>query len=103
MAIIELARVCPSTALAFSVNNGVFCWPVEHFGNEEQKGKFLAPAARGEMLGAFCLTEPDAGSDATAIVTKADEDDGGFIINGTKAWVTHGGIAGAYIVIRHNR
>jgi len=99
VAIMELAAVCPSTAITLSVTNGVFCWPVEKFGTEEQKKKYLEPAASGEMLGGFCLTEPNAGSDASNISTKAIEDGDDFIINGTKAWVTNGGQCGAYVVM----
>ena len=99
VAIMEIARVCPSTAITLSVTNGVFCWPVEQFGSEEQKQKFLTPAASGEMLGGFCLTEPDAGSDASSLLVKAHEDGDDFLIEGTKAWVTNGGEAGAYVVM----
>lgn len=99
VAIMELAAVCPSTAITLSVTNGVFCWPVETFGTDEQKNEFLTPAASGEMLGGFCLTEPNAGSDASNLSTKATEDGDDFIIEGTKAWVTNGGQAGAYVVM----
>jgi alkylation response protein AidB-like acyl-CoA dehydrogenase len=99
LAIIELAKVDASTAITLSVNNGVYCWPVENFASPEQKEKFLRPAASGETLGAFCLTEPDAGSDAANISTKATQDGEYYVLEGTKAWVTNGGVAGLYVVI----
>jgi butyryl-CoA dehydrogenase len=99
IALMETAAVCPATALSLSVHNGVFCYPVLKFGTEEQKDRFLRPAAGGEFLGAFCLSEPDAGSDASNLIVKAVEDGVSFVIEGTKAWVTHGGLAGAYIVM----
>ncbi len=99
LAVIELASVCASTAITLSVNNCVFCWPLQTFGNAEQKERFLKPAARGDFLGAFCLTEPNAGSDATNLSVKAVEDGSDFVIEGTKAWVTNGGVAGAFIVM----
>ena len=99
LVISELASVCASTAITISVTNAVFCWPVMAFGNDEQKERFLKPAAQGEFLGAFCLTEPDAGSDAGNIGTKAVEDGEHFVLEGTKAWVTNGGVAGAFVVM----
>ena len=99
LAVIELASVCASTAITLSVNNCVFCWPLQTFGNAEQKERFLKPVARGDFLGAFCLTEPNAGSDATNLSVKAVEDGSDFVIEGTKAWVTNGGVAGAFIVM----
>lgn len=97
--IMELARVCPSTAITLSVHNSVFCYPLRLFGSEDQKQRFLRPAARGDILGAFALTEPDAGSDAANLQVTAVEDGDDFIIEGTKAWVTNGGISGAYLVM----
>ena len=99
LAVIELASVCASTAITLSVNNCVFCWPLQTFGNSEQKERFLKPAARGEFLGAFCLTEPNAGSDVSNLSVKAVEDGNFFVIEGTKAWVTNGAVAGAFIVM----
>ncbi|HUX08394.1 MAG TPA: acyl-CoA dehydrogenase family protein [Acidobacteriota bacterium] len=99
LAVIELASVCASTAITLSVNNCVFCWPLQTFGNSEQKERFLKPAARGEFLGAFCLTEPNAGSDVSNLSVKAVEDGDFFVIEGTKAWVTNGAVAGAFIVM----
>ena len=99
IAIKELAKVCPSTAITLSVTNGVYCWPVEEFGTPEQKEKYLTPVASGEALGAFCLTEPDAGSDAASLLVKARKDGDHFVLEGTKAWVTNGGVAGYYVVV----
>ena len=99
LAIIEIASVCPSTAITLSVTNAVYCYPIYRFGNEEQKRRFLAPAARGEFIGGFALTEPDTGSDAASIRLKAVEDGEGFVLDGTKSWITNGGIGGAYVVI----
>ena len=79
LAIIEIASVCPSTAITLSVTNAVYCYPIYRFGNEEQKRRFLAPAARGEFIGGFALTEPDTGSDAASIRLKAVEDGEGFV------------------------
>jgi alkylation response protein AidB-like acyl-CoA dehydrogenase len=99
LAVLEIASVCASTAITLSVNNCVFCWPLQTYGSAEQKERFLKPAARGEFLGAFCLTEPNAGSDASNLSVKAVQDGDYFVIEGTKAWVTNGGVAGALIVM----
>lgn len=98
LTIIEIAAVCPSMAIGLSVTNGAYCWPILEFGTEEQKEQFLKPSARGEFIGAFCLSEPNAGSDAANISTKAIEDGDFFVLEGTKAWITSGGVAGAYLV-----
>ena len=94
----EVARVDASTAVALSVTNSVVAVPVWKHGSEAQKEKYLQRLARGEMLGAFCLTEPQAGSDAAAIQTRAARDGDDYVLNGTKSWVTNGGVAGVYIV-----
>jgi butyryl-CoA dehydrogenase len=94
----EVARVCASTAVALSVTNSVVGVPVWKFGGEAQKNKYLRPLSRGEILGAFCLTEPQAGSDAAGIQTRAVRDGDAYILNGTKAWVTNGGVSGVYLV-----
>lgn len=99
IAVMELARVCPSTAITLGVTNAVYCYPLQKFGTAEQKERFLRPAAAGEFLGAFCLTEPDAGSDTANLKTKAVEDGDYFVLEGTKAWITNGSVAGAYIVM----
>jgi alkylation response protein AidB-like acyl-CoA dehydrogenase len=90
MAIEELSRVSASVAITMSVNCSVCCFPIYTFGNEEQKRKYLVPCAKGEMLGGFALTEPNAGSDATAQETSAVRKGDHYIINGTKNWVTNG-------------
>ena len=90
MAIEEISRVSASVAITMSVNCSVCCFPIYTFGNEEQKRKYLVPCAKGEMLGGFALTEPDAGSDATAQKTSAVRKGDHYIINGTKNWVTNG-------------
>jgi alkylation response protein AidB-like acyl-CoA dehydrogenase len=90
MAIEEISRVSASLAITMSVNCSVCCFPIYTFGNEEQKRKYLVPCAKGEMLGGFALTEPNAGSDATAQKTSAVRKGDHYIINGTKNWVTNG-------------
>jgi Acyl-CoA dehydrogenases len=97
-AVEELARVSASIAITMSVNNSVCCFPILTFGNEAQKQKYLVPCARGEMLGGFALTEPNAGSDATAQKTTAKRSGDFYVLNGTKNWVTNGAEAGILIV-----
>jgi len=84
-----------------SVNNSLVCWGLETFGNEAQKQKYLIPLAKGEKIGAFCLSEPEAGSDATSQRTTAvlSEDGTHYILNGTKNWITNGSSASTYLVI----
>jgi butyryl-CoA dehydrogenase len=94
----EVARVCASTAVALSVTSSVAGVPVWKFGSEAQKKKYLTPLSRGEILGAFCLTEPQAGSDAAGIQTRAVRDGDHYVLNGTKSWVTNGGVSGVYLV-----
>src|SRR5262245_7178533 len=98
MAIEELARVSGSVAITMSVNNSVCCFPIYAFGNETQKQKYLVPCAQGKILGGFALTEPNAGSDATAQKTTAVRKGDSYIINGTKNWVTNGQESGILIV-----
>ncbi|MEO0241390.1 MAG: acyl-CoA dehydrogenase [candidate division WOR-3 bacterium] len=90
IAIEELSRVCPAHGVIVSVNNSLVCYGLYKFGNEEQKRKFLTPLARGEKLGAFALTEPHAGSDASNLLTTARKEGNEYIINGKKVWVTNG-------------
>jgi len=97
LAIEELARVSASVAITMSVNNSVCCYPILAFGNEAQKKKYLVPCAKGEILGGFALTEPDAGSDATAQKSTAVRNGDSYILNGTKNWVTNGQEAGILI------
>lgn len=94
----EIARACASTAVILSVQNSLFCDPVLRFGTDEQKQKFLMPFARGEKIGCFALTEPQAGSNAAALKTKAVRAGDRYVVNGTKAWITGGGVADAALV-----
>jgi alkylation response protein AidB-like acyl-CoA dehydrogenase len=99
VALEEIARADASVAVIISVTNSVCCYPILTFGTDEQKKRFLTPLARGEKLGAFCLSEPQAGSDASNLKTTAIKDDNTFVLNGTKSWVTSGGIADIYLVM----
>ena len=94
----EVARVCASTAITLSVTNSVASVPILKHGADEQKKKYLPRLARGEILGAFCLTEPAAGSDAAGIQSRAVRDGDSYVINGTKSWVSNGGHTGVYVV-----
>ena len=94
----EISRVCASTGVILSVQNSLYCDPLYRFGSEEQKTKFLAPFARGERIGCYALTEPQAGSNAAALRTSAVRKNGEYIVNGTKAWITNGGVADAALV-----
>ncbi len=94
----EISRCCASTGVILSVQNSLYCDPVHRFGTEEQKKKFLLPFARGEKIGCYALTEPQAGSNAAALQTKAVKKGDRYVINGTKAWITNGGAADAAIV-----
>jgi alkylation response protein AidB-like acyl-CoA dehydrogenase len=82
-----------------SVNNSLVCWGLEQFGTEEQKQKYLTPLAKGEIIGAFCLSEPEAGSDATSQRTTAIDKGDHYLINGTKNWITNGSSASIYLVV----
>ncbi len=94
----EISRCCASTGVILSVQNSLYCDPIHRFGSEEQKTKFLLPFARGEKIGCYALTEPQAGSNAAALQTKAVKNGEKYVINGTKAWITNGGAADAAIV-----
>ncbi|MGB8522680.1 MAG: acyl-CoA dehydrogenase [Candidatus Acidiferrales bacterium] len=94
----EISRVCASTGTILSVQNSLYCDPILRFGTEEQKQKFLVPYARGEKIGCYALTEPQAGSNAAALRTKAERNGDAYVINGTKAWITNGGAADAALV-----
>lgn len=98
IAIEEISRVCASTGVILSVQNSLYCDPVYRFGTEEQRKKFLVPFASGEKIGCYALTEPQAGSNAAALTTKAVRKNEVYVINGTKAWITNGGAADAAIV-----
>jgi len=99
LALEEIAKADSSVAVIVSVTNSVCCYPILQFGTEEQKQKFLVPLAKGEQLGAFCLSEPQAGSDATNQKTRAVENGDSFVLNGTKSWVTNGGEAEVYLTM----
>ena len=94
----EISRCCASTGVILSVQNSLYCDPLERFGTAEQKRKFLRPFARGERIGCYALTEPQAGSHAAALQTKAVRKGDKYVVNGTKAWITNGGEADAAIV-----
>ena len=99
LAMEEISKVDASTSVCMSVNNSLVCWGLEKFGNEEQKQKYLVPLAKGEKIGAFCLSEPEAGSDATSQRTTAVDMGDHYILNGTKNWITNGSSASIYLVI----
>jgi butyryl-CoA dehydrogenase len=94
----EISRACASTGVILSVQNSLYCDPIHRFGTDEQKKKFLLPFARGEKIGCYALTEPQAGSNAAALATKAVRKGDKYVINGAKAWITNGGAADAAIV-----
>ncbi|PKB17305.1 acyl-CoA dehydrogenase [Flavobacterium sp. 5] len=99
LAISEIAKIDASAAVIMSVNNSLVCAGLEKYCNEEQKMKYLVPLAKGEVIGAFCLSEPEAGSDATSQKTTAIDKGDHYLLNGTKNWITNGGSASTYIVI----
>jgi butyryl-CoA dehydrogenase len=98
LAIEEISRGCASTGVIMSVNNSLYCYPVMSYGTEEQKQEFLVPFARGEKLGCFGLTEPEAGSDAGAQKTTAVRQGDHYVINGSKNWITVGPKADAIVL-----
>jgi len=98
LAMEEISKVDASTSVCMSVNNSLVCWGLETFASEEQKQKYLIPLAKGEQIGAFCLSEPEAGSDATSQRTTAEEKEDHYLLNGTKNWITNGGTASVYLV-----
>lgn len=99
LAMEEISKVDASTSVCMSVNNSLVCWGLEKFGSEEQKQKYLIPLAKGEKIGAFCLSEPEAGSDATSQRTTAFDKGDYYLLNGTKNWITNGSSASIYLVI----
>ncbi len=99
LAMEELSKIDASASVAMSVNNSLVCWGLEKYGTEEQKEKYLKPLAAGEILGAFCLSEPEAGSDATSQKTDAHLNGDHYILNGTKNWITNGSSASVYLII----
>jgi butyryl-CoA dehydrogenase len=94
----EISRCCASTGVILSVQNSLYCDPIHRYGTEEQKKRLLLPFARGEKIGCYALTEPQAGSNAAALQTKAVKAGDKYVVNGTKAWITNGGAADAAIV-----
>jgi len=99
LAMEEISKVDASASVCMSVNNSLVCWGLERFGGEEQKEKYLKPLAAGEIIGAFCLSEPEAGSDATSQRTTAEDKGDHYLLNGTKNWITNGNSASVYLVI----
>jgi alkylation response protein AidB-like acyl-CoA dehydrogenase len=95
----ELSKIDASASVIVSVNNSLVCYGLEAFGTEEQKINYLTPLAKGEKIGAFCLSEPEAGSDATSQKTTAIAQGDHYILNGTKNWITNGGRADIYLVV----
>ena len=95
----ELSKIDASASVIVSVNNSLVCYGIEQYGSEEQKQKYLTKLATGEFIGAFCLSEPEAGSDATSQKTTALDMGDHYIINGTKNWITNGGRSDVYLVI----
>jgi butyryl-CoA dehydrogenase len=94
----ELSRVCAAIGLCVTVHNSVGAYPIERFGTNDQKKRFLPLLASGEYIGAFCLTEANAGSDAGAVETTAIYDNGEYVVNGTKVFVTNGGVCGLALI-----
>jgi alkylation response protein AidB-like acyl-CoA dehydrogenase len=99
LAMEELSKIDASASVCVSVNNSLVCWGLEKFGTEEQKQKYLVPLAKGEIIGAFCLSEPEAGSDATSQRTTAEDKGDHYLLNGTKNWITNGNSASVYLVM----
>jgi alkylation response protein AidB-like acyl-CoA dehydrogenase len=99
LAMEEISKIDASMSVIMSVNNSLVCWGLEHFGTAEQKKKYLTPLAAGEIIGAFCLSEPEAGSDATSQRTTAIDKGDHYLLNGTKNWITNGNTASVYLVI----
>ena len=99
LAMEEISKIDASASVVMSVNNSLVCWGLQTFGTEEQKQKYLTRLATGEIIGAFCLSEPEAGSDATSQKTTAIDKGDHYLLNGTKNWITNGGTADVYLVI----
>ncbi|MEP7263851.1 MAG: acyl-CoA dehydrogenase family protein, partial [Bacteroidota bacterium] len=99
LAMEEISKVDASCSVIMSVNNSLVCWGLENFASEEQKQKYLVPLAKGDVIGAFCLSEPEAGSDATSQRTTAIDNGDHYILNGTKNWITNGSTAEYYLVM----
>ena len=99
LAMEEISKVDASASVVMSVNNSLVCWGLEAFGSEAQKQKYLVPLAKGEIIGAFCLSEPEAGSDATSQHTTAKDQGDDYLFKGTKNWITNGSSASVYLVM----
>jgi alkylation response protein AidB-like acyl-CoA dehydrogenase len=99
LAMEEISKIDASASVCMSVNNSLVCYGLQAFGSEEQKQKFLVPLASGQRIGAFCLSEPEAGSDATSQRTTAVDMGDHYLLNGTKNWITNGSTASTYLVI----
>jgi alkylation response protein AidB-like acyl-CoA dehydrogenase len=99
LAMEEISKIDASASVCMSVNNSLVCWGLERFGTEEQKEKYLKKLTTAEYIGAFCLSEPEAGSDATSQRTTAEDKGDHYLLNGTKNWITNGKSASVYIVI----
>lgn len=99
LAMEEISKVDASVSVIMSVNNSLVAWGLETYGSEEQKQKYLPRLCSGEQIGAFCLSEPEAGSDATSQRTTAEDKGDYYLLNGTKNWITNGNSAGIYLVI----
>jgi alkylation response protein AidB-like acyl-CoA dehydrogenase len=99
LAMEEISKIDASASVCMSVNNSLVCWGLQTYGTEEQKQKYLTRLATGEIIGAFCLSEPEAGSDATSQRTTAEDRGDHYLLNGTKNWITNGSTASVYIVI----
>jgi alkylation response protein AidB-like acyl-CoA dehydrogenase len=99
LAMEEISKVDASASVVMSVNNSLVCWGLEQYGSEEQKQKYLTPLAKGEIIGAFCLSEPEAGSDATSQKTTAEDKGDYYLLNGIKNWITNGSTASVYLVM----
>src|SRR5690349_16245079 len=99
LAMEEISKVDASASVMMSVNNSLVCWGLERFGTEDQKERYLKRLAAGEVIGAFCLSEPEAGSDATSQRTTAEDKGDHYLLNGTKNWITNGGTASVYLVM----
>lgn len=98
MAVEEISKACASTGVTISAHTSLCCWPIEHFGTQEQKEKYLPDLATGEKLGAFGLTEPNAGTDAAMQRTTAEEKGDHWLLNGSKVFITNGEVADVYVV-----
>jgi alkylation response protein AidB-like acyl-CoA dehydrogenase len=99
LAMEEISKIDASASVIMSVNNSLVCWGLQEFGTEEQKQKYLVPLATGTIIGAFCLSEPEAGSDATSQRTTAIDKGDHYLLNGTKNWITNGNTASVYLVM----